>query len=90
MRGVQLRPAVWVAHICINGERKYLGAFDNEEEANQARTAAELKYHHGLNYIRDRNNDIIQAHKEGASSKMIAYDFGLTYERIIQIIRGAK
>ena len=38
----------WKAEININGKRKYLGRFDNEEDARQAYVDARLKYRNEL------------------------------------------
>lgn len=44
----------WIARISVNGERIYLGSFDNKEEAVSIRKEAEIKYFGEYRY--DANN----------------------------------
>jgi len=44
----RVRSGDYVAHIQANGQQKYLGRFETEAAANQARKAAELLYYPGF------------------------------------------
>jgi ABC-2 type transport system ATP-binding protein len=62
----------WRAYISFNGQRKYLGYFDNEEDAGKAYDEA-AKIYHGefavLNFEDDSHPDeIVQGTSHGASS----------------------
>lgn len=53
VKGVRLdkRRGRWVAEICVRGSTKYLGAFDNKDDAARARADATRLYHGNFGVI---------------------------------------
>lgn len=86
MEGIHYRPGRYIAGINVKGKHIFLGAYEFEEQAIQAKLKADVLYREHIIDKVARNKAICSGYREGSTYKELQYSSGLSASAVYAIV----